>query len=609
MTGITFPSPGPASAATQTVWFGAIVDRLNMLMPYNYPTVNTTSNIPAHYGNLHTPFNGSFTTTTTAPDGTTANSQLFVPDTTNNEHYIQAGTFFDNCIAGNSQVIGPIRLVGIFKAGGYTRVGFNLNMPQGTQSMNYQVVFDLAGAQVGVPASFVNNGGAFGNTSYVQLLGTQVVALPASFGGGGWVMCIQDAYWKDGQTNFLVATTFVDAGSGTGALNNVFAGNGTSGIYVWRTNLMPLAAWGISSVTFLDDFNSISTIDVNNTLAPGYNWYPNHTWVGYLNPVPAFPAGQIAVAGSVLTLTGPDDVSLFGLVSAGVTNAAAGTFVGRGFGANRATLYEIKASWSYSTTFAPFGPPNPALTWFTADLEWAVSQGTSNRSDHGREFDMMEAAGLSRNDTACLAYVGAPASGPGPVSIASLGQGVQQASIGIPSWYSGFNYTGNGNDLVLSGGTPYFNISSSGNTGHMPPNATYWASGAYPGSVKQAIIPVDYTQMHVYSVLVIPFWGQPTIPGQPVGIGQQASFKAPNFNSTLPGVIPDMATGLKMSFFDGAMCNISATWGPNQIAPSGSGPNIGSYLFNSDNQNLMHMLSPGLTTGLTYNIDYFQVIQ
>src|ERR1700720_4049275 len=50
------------------------------------------------------------------------------------------------------------------------------------------------------------------------------------------------------------------------------------------------------ALVFDDEFNSASTIDVNNTKAPGFKWYPGNFFGG------ATPASYIQVSGGELQL-------------------------------------------------------------------------------------------------------------------------------------------------------------------------------------------------------------------------------------------------------------------------------------------------------------------
>lgn len=58
------------------------------------------------------------------------------------------------------------------------------------------------------------------------------------------------------------------------------------------------ALYGFNNRVFFDDFDSISTVDVNNTLAPGYKWYL-HGIAPYITT-----ADKISVSNSILTISG-----------------------------------------------------------------------------------------------------------------------------------------------------------------------------------------------------------------------------------------------------------------------------------------------------------------
>lgn len=62
-------------------------------------------------------------------------------------------------------------------------------------------------------------------------------------------------------------------------------------------------------LTFADDFTSLSTIDINNTLAPGYRWYMANTMIPQDSPDGTIHTGvvqaptSVSVANSILTFT------------------------------------------------------------------------------------------------------------------------------------------------------------------------------------------------------------------------------------------------------------------------------------------------------------------
>lgn len=589
MPGSSFIANGSAGgAAPQTIWFGAIPDRLNMLMPYNYPTARGIPNVPANYGNLWTPFNSSLGAFTTAPDGTTNVAQLLVEDSSNNVHYLQGGTFAGGGTAsgiGSGASLGILRFAAFLKAGSRTRVGYLLSGYDGGGGLaqTITVVFDLAGGQVGVAAA---TGGGGSPTGVVAAEGTQMVPYP-----NGWYLCTQDVYWQDSGQTIIVAEIFLDSGSGTGGLSNSYAGNGSGGAYIWRTNMMPAASYGINNTILFDDFTSLSTIDVNNTKAPGFNWYVDGLWDDAIenntnNPA---PANKITQAGSILTLLPPGNASGACLGTASQINGPAGTFVGRGYGGGPAILYEIKMSWDQGT------PPTDGntLTWWSQSLEWTATAGTANPVDHAREFDMLEATGNSQTanpDTDTLYYTGAT-----NANINAFSAGFGNGSYGFPPWLATFAYGGNSNNRVIQGGVVYSEVGSVSSLNNQPPNATYWTALTYPsGGVQPLLQPAvltDFTQMHVYSTLVIPFWNQPGVSGSIAQQSTQYGTIATN------GAVQDAAVGMKMQFFDGLFINMQS-WGANLG---------GSYLANSDIQNQQLFMNPGTTN--TMQVDYVKVMQ
>lgn len=80
------------------------------------------------------------------------------------------------------------------------------------------------------------------------------------------------------------------------------------------------AAAGYTKLSFYSNFPSLANIDVNNTLAPGYQWYvstPQSAW-----GAPVLPSSALSDSGGVLTINGTGTVygGLQGLYSAGVTS-------------------------------------------------------------------------------------------------------------------------------------------------------------------------------------------------------------------------------------------------------------------------------------------------
>lgn len=74
----------------------------------------------------------------------------------------------------------------------------------------------------------------------------------------------------------------------------------------------PAHAWGISELTFFDDFDSIGTIDVNNSKADGFNWYvvnwPDwYSDTGHTTGYVPSPAADFSVSNSILTINTNQD--------------------------------------------------------------------------------------------------------------------------------------------------------------------------------------------------------------------------------------------------------------------------------------------------------------
>lgn len=78
----------------------------------------------------------------------------------------------------------------------------------------------------------------------------------------------------------------------------------------------PASAHGYVTRTFFDDFTSLSTIDVNNTRAPGYKWYVQN-W----DQTTALPASAIHINNSILKLDTNAGNYTEGLISCTPTSA------------------------------------------------------------------------------------------------------------------------------------------------------------------------------------------------------------------------------------------------------------------------------------------------
>ena len=80
------------------------------------------------------------------------------------------------------------------------------------------------------------------------------------------------------------------------------------------------------SLVFADDFTSASTIDLANSKAAGYKWYPSNFFSGYVTP-----SSEISVSGGVLTISPSAQSGNYNLATAAL-NAAGTASVGQAWG-------------------------------------------------------------------------------------------------------------------------------------------------------------------------------------------------------------------------------------------------------------------------------------
>ncbi|HEX4500629.1 MAG TPA: hypothetical protein VH187_05565 [Scandinavium sp.] len=242
----------------------------------------------------------SFGATSTAPDGTLTAVKL-IEAANNNQHYITAGYFTLENLTTYA-----LRLGIVVQVAGRTRIAILAN-DSDQESANsvvgpvlpsanpggVEAVFDLAGGQVAVVST------AFGTGWLVA--GPATIAPLA--GSPGWYFCTVD-FVKPNQNatgrGIVKCVIKLDNGSGTAAKSDSYLGDGTSGVLIWRTCLLPPTAWGFNNQVFFEDFLDTSGIDMNNTRAPGFNIYVNNFWPGIAGPNPTL-AANIVVSGSKIS--------------------------------------------------------------------------------------------------------------------------------------------------------------------------------------------------------------------------------------------------------------------------------------------------------------------
>lgn len=508
-----FPVKGGTGQAPTSVYFGYIPDRFNMLYPahianpgggnqYDWDTMlNAANNInqwiiynPNQFGGSNTP-SISLGTNTTAPDGST-NAQKIIAQTNNGYHYLTSGFTASSSVIGS----GYIRFASFFKAAEYTRVVLmlacagNNNYAGGGLESGVRAVFDLAGGQVGVANT------AFGTSGGIAWTVGPAVILPF---GNGWYCCQIDGIPSSGGTqNAIVAAVLIDAGSGTNVEDTSFTGDGSSGIYSWRSTCMPPTAWGFSgTVTFFDDFTdpTMADIDLNNTKATGFTWYINNTWPntaqGYNTLVPSNKS-QFSQSGSILTINGnanpqPTLNMMTAVYTGGDSAIESAVF-------QPPALFEASVAFDYNAAIVTHMSFWMQVVESLLDTKAVISQVSINFSEWG--------AGGGPNllgQCAGFAGVGNPPSSQGETLAF-----VNNATTGYAKWEPLTEY--NNTNVVWYNGVIY-QASQSVPAGTTPPNATYWNVLTPTSPTTANTILFDPEQQNTYSCLWLP--SAPNVPG------------------------------------------------------------------------------------------------
>lgn len=240
-------------------------------LPYAYPAAaalinmlpNGQSNLQASSWTKTNIQDTTFATTIASPDGTT-NAQKMIANNTSGGHQVtntgvnhQAGAVQYRCAADVASTPGD-----------YTRI--DIQIASGGNGV--AAPFDIAGGQVGAsPTTFGSGWSAVTAAASIQYIGKNA-------SGQAFYRAILDVTTPASGATTFGCTVGLDAGSGVAALNNVFAGNGTKGLYVWQIKLVPTAAWNLNITPLNDPLTSSSTFDTTNSKATGFNWYLNNVW-------------------------------------------------------------------------------------------------------------------------------------------------------------------------------------------------------------------------------------------------------------------------------------------------------------------------------------------
>jgi hypothetical protein len=608
MPGMFTPHKG-SSLPTSTVWFGGVADRLNMLRRWdgsifgnNAVVTSTLSGSAANFANqafLNAVTLGAFTT---APDGTTNSAQLIAEDNSNGQHQLNLSNYF-YLLRPSCRPSGTLRLAGYWKPGPTARrliYEIRSYAPFGYVGDVYgYVIFDLANGQIGVAPTLVNS---------QPSLNPLEMNMSASISPApdGFFLCTLDYSLNVYLTDFPGINLLLDNGTGTAARSDSYTGT-TGGIYGWRINQMPVGAYGINKTVFLDDFTSLSTIDVNNTKvainpATGqpYNWFVDanmNEWT--LTTHVASPASYHIDTPSILTLT-PDNppatnINMTSWTNAGIANA------GIGQGWRMPLLVEI--NMAIDVNAAPLGGPlHPGLGgWaFWGDtIEW-FRPGGGVGGNYGAptlfpspsvnllEVDFLE-VGAGGGSEDFVPHVGFPLWAPYtpgvfPTDNSFIG-GNTDSLTGTGLYQAQNPYRSGGGSTVMNNvdGIKYQQNGTTTPAGNPPPNATYWTPLAAPPPPTrgQPAIPQNLSQFNTWSTLLLPWHGSP---GAPSGL---------------------QMAGICMQFFNGCYVGPGITWSPFTaiFGKNTSGPQT------AEGQQRILFVAGDIQAGVPLHIDWIRVMQ
>lgn len=320
------------------------------VLPGVVNTINMV-NFSQHYENSYwTKTNiqdTTFATKTIAPDGTNTGEKL-IPNTTNGFHDVQTPPIVKSGVS-------TAEICTIFaKVGGYTRL--YVQVQNNTGAANTQAVYDLAGLQV-------SHNTTFGSGWSTDPAHTDIISVE-----NGWVR-LRLGYATD-TVGHIQIQIFPDNGSGTAAASLSFAGDGTSGVFLWTVNCLPTHAWDLIAKSFEDNFTSLSTIDLSNAKTHGFNWYGYNGWpnagdggslsLAWRNSLPQ-QAGDFTLASPGITgaLSRAGQSGIGETLVSAVTDGSTG-YIGRTF-----TLPQYsEATYAYDSTLA-------TTTAFSWPINWS----------------------------------------------------------------------------------------------------------------------------------------------------------------------------------------------------------------------------------------------
>ncbi len=324
------------------------------------------------------------------------NTSVIAPDLTSTaQHLAETGAFGNHTVntLGGAHPIGwPVvnstsalswRVGVIAKAAERARIVVEWGNNLGGSATS--VGFDLSGVQTG----YDNVSGT--NTT---ILATSIKSL-----GNGWCLCTFDFSFtpRPPASCAWLPQIYIDAGSGTAARNINYTGSNGSGVDLWWFSILPIVSWPLK-LTFNDDFTSLSTIDIHDTRAPGFNWYTHNTWPNAAFNPPPQPADtqQPPTPLGVLTLSSPSVLRIYNpnnnvasytsQIMSACTDGANG-YVGHAF--NGPCVMDAYLTWDPSIG-APFVPLPTLWPSFWSESVEMRANFNLDASGHYIETDFLE---------------------------------------------------------------------------------------------------------------------------------------------------------------------------------------------------------------------------
>jgi hypothetical protein len=334
-------------------------------------TVTAPARVPFFWTNTRS----SIAAGVTAPDGS-ENAQKLVENSGSGTHFVQSTN-------GPTTNIFPVsrKIAFIAQAAGRTRIVVtdqNFEIANDTTSIG----FDLSGGNVGYDNVVGPN---------ATLVDTGMTAL----GDGWWLgwFDVTNSDLTDGVRQWMQQIN-LDNGSGTAARSISYTGDGTSGVNIWWVNMLPTTAWTTQKLGLFDDFNDLSTIDVNDTRAPGFNWYVHNlfphsfmTTFGWTTNPPSVPT-----APTTLSISSPSVLRIYN-----------GSPTANGWGSQ---LWSVATDGGNGYVGTVFSPPMLMESYFFAANSGAMWGSTVNAllptippSGRFLEWDVYESTGTQAYQT------------------------------------------------------------------------------------------------------------------------------------------------------------------------------------------------------------------